>query len=351
MAKKSQKLRIGVLGMTHDHVWGNLKDLKASALGELAAAADPNEELRAKVQQEYGCPQVFEDYHELLEETELDAVYIFGDNATGAELAVMAAEHGLHVLIEKPMASNVDGANHMLAAARQAGTALMINWPFAWWPQLQKAFSMAKGGEIGQIFQTKYRSAHAGPKELGCTPYFYNWLYDAELNGAGALMDYCCYGAALARYVLGQPSRVTGVMGHCLKDYITLDDNAVIVMQWPRAIAISEASWTQIGHLTSYFATIYGSEGTLHVEPGNQGRLLLATREHEDGIEVACPPLPTELSNASNYFLHCISQGKAIEGICSAEVSRDAQEILEAGILSASQGETMSLPLPLSYLA
>ena len=113
----SNKLRIGVLGMTHDHVWGNLADLKKSPLGELVAAADPNEELRTKVQNEYGCPQVFESYEDMLEEVELDAVYIFADNASGAELAILAATNGLHVLTEKPMAANLDGADRMLAAA------------------------------------------------------------------------------------------------------------------------------------------------------------------------------------------------------------------------------------------
>lgn len=343
-------LRVGVLGMTHDHIWGNLADLKRSNLGTLVAAADPNEELLEKAQRDYECPEVYEDYMEMLEEVELDAVYVFGDNATGVDLIELAADYGLHVLVEKPLASTFEGATRSLAAARAADVSLMVNWPFAWWPQLQKAFAMAQAGEIGQLFQTKYRSAHAGPKELGCTPYFYNWLYDANLNGAGALMDYCCYGAALARYVLGQPSRVVGVAGHCLKDYITLDDNAVIVMQWPRAIAVSEASWTQIGHLTSYVATIYGSEGTLHVEPGAKGRLLLANREHEDGIEVQVDPLPEDQTNATNYFLSRISQGLPIEGICSAEVGRDAQEILEAGLISARDGQAISLPLPLSFL-
>ncbi|MBX3010590.1 MAG: Gfo/Idh/MocA family oxidoreductase [Caldilineaceae bacterium] len=341
----ANKLRVGVLGMTHDHIWGNLKDLNASDLGELVAAADPNEALLTKAKQEYHCPTVYDSYEELLEEESLDAVYIFGDNLTGAELAIMAAEAGLHVMIEKPMASTLDGAVRMLAAARTAGVSLMVNWPFAWWPQLQHAFTLIQAGEIGQLFQTKYRSAHAGPKELGCTPYFYNWLYDAELNGAGALMDYCCYGTALARYLLGQPSRVNGIMGHCLKDYITIDDNAVIVMQWPRAIAISEASWTQIGHLTSYHAMFYGSQGTLVVEPGNQGRLLLANQAHEDGIAIEVPPAPVGMRNATDYFLTRLSQGLPMEGLCSAEVSRDAQEILEAGILSAQEGKAISLPL------
>jgi hypothetical protein len=50
-------------------------------------------------------------------------------------------------------------------------------------------------------------------------------------------MDYCLLRRGIGPHVLGQPSRVTGVAGHLLKDYITLEDNAVILMQWPRAMA------------------------------------------------------------------------------------------------------------------
>ncbi len=337
-------IRIGILGLTHDHIWGNLDDLNNTSTGKLVAAADPNGPLLEKIRDEYGCGQVFDSYESMLDEAGLDAVYVYGDNKTGAELTVMAAERGLHVMVEKPMASTLEGAVTMVAAAEANGVKLMINWPFAWNPAFQKATAMALGGEIGTVFETKYRSAHAGPKELGCTPYFYNWLHDAELNGAGALMDYACYGAALARYVLGQPSRVTGVAGQLLKDYITLEDNAVILMQWPRAMAVSEASWSQIGDLTSYETIIYGSEGTLFVE--RSGRLLLATREHGEGVAVDVPEPPVEAASASAYFLHCIANDLPIEGICSAAVGRDAQEILEAGLLSATYGEAVSLPLP-----
>ena len=342
----ADQIRVGVLGLTHDHVWDNLKELAASGAGRLAAAADPNPELLEELRAKTGCSRVFESYAEMLEQAELDAVYVYADNATGADLAVMAANAGLHVMVEKPMASTLEGAVSMLAASRAAGKLLMVNWPFAWWPGLQKAFAMVQAGEIGQVFSVKYRSAHAGPKELGCTPYFYEWLYDEELNGAGALMDYCCYGAALARYLLGMPSRVMGMAGHLLKDYVTVDDNAVIVMQWPRAMAVSEASWTQIGHLTSYQAVIYGSDGTLVVEPGKDGRVLLATREREDGVEVDVPASPPHMTSASAYFLYCIANDLPIGGLCAAEVGRDAQEILEAGLISALDGEAVSRPLP-----
>lgn len=337
-------IRVGILGLTHDHIWGNLDDLNTSSMGNLVAAADPNGPLLEKVRDEYGCGQVFEDYETMLDEVDLDAVYVYSDNKSGAELAVTAAERGLDIMVEKPMASTLEGAVAMIAAALTHDVKLMINWPFAWNAAFQTATNMALGGEIGQVFETKYRSAHAGPRELGCTPYFYNWLHDAELNGGGALMDYCCYGAALARFILGQPSRVTSVAGHLLKDYITLEDNAVILMQWPRAMAVSEASWTQIGHLTSYETVIYGSEGTLFAE--RSGRLLLATREHDEGIVIDLPQSPAELRSATAYFLHCIANDLPVEGICSPDVGRDAQEILEAGLLSATYGEAMSLPLP-----
>ena len=343
--------RIGALGLTHDHIWGNLNDLAALPSGTLVAAADPHPELLDKIESEYGCPHVFASAEELLDAVDLDAVFVFGDNASGAEAAIMAAERGLHVMVEKPMAADLDGAVRMLAAARMAGVELMINWPFAWMPALHKALEMAHTGEIGEIFSVKYRAAHCGPKALGCTPYFYNWLYDAELNGAGALMDYCCYGAALTRYLAGMPSRVTGVAGQLQQEYITVEDNAVIVMQSPRAISISEASWTQIGHLTSYVTTIYGSQGTIVVERSSKehrkGRVTLATHEHDNGIELDVPALPAEMQNGSAYFLHRIQTGQPTEGLCHPRIGRDAQEILEAGLVSAHTGQAVSLPLPL----
>jgi predicted dehydrogenase len=222
---------------------------------------------------------------------------------------------------------------------------VLVNWPFAWWPQLQKALQMASSGEIGDVWQIKYRAAHAGPREIGCSPSFYGWLYDRRLNGAGALMDYCCYGAALARCVLGVPSRVVGVAGRLRKEDITLEDNAIIVMSYPRAMAVAEGSWTQVGELSSSLTAIYGTRGTLLVEPRAGGRLLLATEAQPHGTPVPVPPAPPERQNATNHFLHCLETGEASVALCNDRVARDAQEILEAALLSAAQGKEVSLPL------
>ncbi len=338
-------LQVGVLGMTHDHVWSNLRDLQNSTLGHLVAAADPHESLRTKVQATTGCERVYTHAEEMLDREELDAVYVFGDNREGATAACMALTRGIPTMVEKPMASTLRGADAMLAASRTHGASLMINWPFAWWPQLQHAFHMAEAGAIGRVFSTKYRSAHNGPRELGCSEYFCDWLYDSARNGAGALMDYCCYGAALARYVLGSPSRVTGVTGRLVKDFVAQEDNAILVLSYPEALAVTEASWSQLGHLTSYTGVLYGTTGTLVIH--NTGRLQLANEEHDDGVDVDVPPVPAHLESATACFLSHVVHGTPIQPLCDARVGRDAQEILEAGLLSSAGGQAVSLPLPL----
>lgn len=341
----SHTYRIGVLGLTHDHVWRVLEQLAADTGGKLVAGADPNQPLLNRLNDSFGCA-TYKSAEELFDRERLDAVYVFADNRTGAELGIAAATRGLHILLEKPMAADLAGADQLLAAARRHDVRLMVNWPFAWSPQLQTALRLARAGEIGEVWQVKYRAAHQGPKEHGCSPFFYDWLYDERLNGAGALMDYCCYGAVLARVVLGVPSRVTGFAGRLQKEYINVDDNALVVMTYPRGMAIAEASWTQIGNLTSYVTVIYGSSGTLVVEPGPNGRLLRASEAHPDGRELEVASLEPHLAKASDHFLWALASGASFTDLCQDRIARDAQEILQAGIISARRGSEVSLPLP-----
>jgi predicted dehydrogenase len=349
-AKMKEKLRVGVLGMTHDHLWGNLADLNASPMGELVAAADPNQELRDKAQKQFACPQVFESYEELLQKVDVDAVYIYSDHVTSADLTVMVAESGKHIMVEKAMAATLADAERMFAAASRNNVQLMINWPFAWDPGLQKAIELVESGAIGRLYYVKHRGAHGGPMEFGHSHFFYDWLYDDRLGGGGAIIDYGCYGAALARYLLGQPSKVSAVAGHLAKEYVTLDDNAIFVMQWSNAMAQMEASWTHIGHLNQRFSVFLGTQGTVYLQAYPKKSVSLATDEDKDGTEVELTSPHGDMQNATSYFLTRLLENRPIEGICSPQVGRDAQEIVEAAKLSAAQERVIALPLPVTYL-
>lgn len=341
----TEPLRIAVLGLTHDHVWDNLPHLAAHDDAELIAAADPNDPLTDRLASEYGC-NVYGSSDELLDSEQLDAVYIFSSNRQGAELAIKAMNRQLHVLIEKPMAANLEQANRMVATAEENAVKLVVNWPFAWWPQLQTALVMAREGIIGKLWAVKYRAAHAGPAELGCSRYFCAWLFNPELNGdGGALIDYCGYGSVLASSLLGLPESVSGMTGGRVKEGLNVDDNALISMKYPFGMSSAEGSWTQIGKLTSYTTAIYGTQGTLLVEPRDGGRLLLATEDDPGGSEVPVNEPKPEMRNSANHFIHVIRNDAVPWCLCQPANSRNAQEILEAGSRSAQSGQHHTLPL------
>jgi len=338
----AKQYKVGVAAMVHDHVWGELGHWRAHPDAELVAAGDVNADLRERAQREFNVPRVYDSWREMLEREELDIVQAAGENSACADIVEACAAKGIHVVSEKPMAATLAQADRMLKATRDAGTRLMVNWPTAWSAPIQEWERRLLAGDIGAITYLKYRAAHNGPKEIGCDPHFWGWLYDAEKNGAGALMDYCGYSADINARFLGLPSRVTGMRGVFVKDYPVPDDNAIILMQYPRAFGVAEASWTQTsGPAESANPIAYGTGGALSVSGGK----VVLQRPGLSAETIEPPATEAPRRNAPEYLIHCLQTGRPIEGFCAPDVSRNAQEILEAGLRSSDTGRTLALPL------
>jgi predicted dehydrogenase len=226
------------------------------------------------------------------------------------------------------MAARLSQANRMVRAAEQAGVQLMVNWPNAWSPAWQEFERRLRAGAVGPIIYLKYRSAHNGPREIGCDQEFWEW-------------HYCCYAAYLCANILGLPEQVMGMRGIFAKEYPLPDDNAMVVMRYPRAFGVAEASWTQtVGYATPN-PVAYGTEGSLAI----QGGKLLLQRPGKELETITPPPTQAPQRSGPEYLIHSIETGEPIQGYCSPKVSRDAQEILEAGLRSADSGQFSQLPL------
>ncbi len=333
--------RVGVASMVHDHVWGELGHWSKMPNIELVAAGDVNADLRDKIKAQYNVSQVYESWQEMIEREELDIVQAASENSACADIVEACAAKGIHVISEKPMAATLSQAERMVSATEGAGTQLMINWPTAWSPAIQELERRIVAGDIGQLFYFKQRSAHNGPKEIGCDPHFWGWLYDEEKNGAGALMDYCGYSADMCARFLGLPAQVTGFRGVFVKDYAVPDDNAIILMKYPHAFGVAEACWTQTTGYATNNPVAYGTEGSIAIS----GNKLIVQRPGKETEEIEAPPTQAPRRSGPEYLIHCLESGEPIEGFCSMSVSRDAQEILEAGKRAADSGQTMNLPL------
>ena len=100
-------IRMGLIGLSHDHVWDLLPDMAANEHVELVAATSTKPPLLERIGKEFGVA-TFTDSTEMAASQQLDAVCLFGDNRAGAEEGVKALERGWHVLIEKPLAADLD---------------------------------------------------------------------------------------------------------------------------------------------------------------------------------------------------------------------------------------------------
>ncbi|MCS7300880.1 MAG: Gfo/Idh/MocA family oxidoreductase [Fimbriimonadales bacterium] len=315
--------KLAVAGLTHGHVWGLLEQWAALPEVELTAVADATpllDRARNRFQRAYT------DWRTMLNAEQPDIVLACADNRTSAAIAIEAMQRGAHVMVEKPMAADLADAERMLQTARATNRMLMVNFPTRWNPALQSLLERAKQGDFGAIFEFRFRVGHAGPREIGCDPYFVAWLYDEHLNGGGALADFACYGAVMCAYLLGAPETVLATRGNLTKDYPVADDNAVVVARYPKAFAVIEATWSQIGTDGAPNPIVYGTEATAGVIDGK-------LRIHRRGAEVVYEepaPLPEGARNAAEYFLSCIRTGNPPKGVVSPEIALVAQQIIEA---------------------
>jgi len=332
--------RIGFAGLVHDHIWGQMQHWKAVPNAQFVAAGDPNPPLLEKAK-DNGVPSTYDSWEEMLDKEELDILEVATDNATAVQVVEAAAPKGIHIKIEKPIAARLDQANRMVAAVEKAGVQLMIHWPTAFQAQHPFMFHMIQRGDIGQPYYFRLRCAHAGPKEIGCSEYFWRWLYDEERNGAGALIDYCCYCADMCSYLFGLPKRVVGIRAVLAKDYPVPDDNAMILMKYDKLFGVAEACWTEVATPLQPNPICLGTEGNI----GVVNEKVVIQKKNGDVETLPPPPLPEGQRNGPEYLISCLETGKAVEGQCSAKVSRDAQEILEAGLLSADRGEAVDIPI------
>ena len=336
------KLRLGFAGLVHDHVWDLAPKWREAGV-ELAAAADPNEPLRDRMESEFGVARTYDSFAEMMEAEQLDIVQVATANSDHADVVEAATAAGAHCVVEKPMAATLAQADHMLAAADRAGVRLMINWPINWQPIYRKMRELGDAGAIGRVIQVKHRGGHSSPRSFGVSEYFAEWLYDAQLNGGGAFMDYSGYGVNILLDYLSGPTAVYAHAANLAQDFHSVDDNGVMIVKFEREMALIESTWTEQGAIP-WNTYVRGETGALLADYRSRD-LVLFDKSNRAGAPVVCEPMPAGYRNAPEYFTRRLPTGAPMDDSSSAARGRSVQEILQAGQIAIAENREVAFPL------
>ncbi len=363
----ARRYRLGVIGFAHMHVNELVDRFLATGRVDLVACADtvPHSPSLTTVEgsrranlaralAQPGNPRAYADYREMIAAENLDIAIFCPEIARHAEIAEALAEAGVHMVTEKPMAASLADAQRMVEAAASHGVTLAVNWPITWRPALRKAKELLAAGAIGEVWELKWRNAaslgplahgslHPGNTVIGLVSEAEKsaeWWH-RESDGGGALLDYCCYGACLAAWLLDAPPANVQAMRANLMSPGDADDNAVLLLRFARAFAIIEASWTTIHNGMPNGPILYGTRGTMVID----GADILIYRTKAAGPDeiIRGDDLPVGEASIGEAFLRHLETGAPLHPTLAIPMNLAATAILDAGIRAAGSGRTEAI--------
>ncbi|NVN04536.1 Gfo/Idh/MocA family oxidoreductase [Asaia spathodeae] len=178
----------------------------------LAGLVSGDPQKARKVASAYGVPEKniysYDNFDDIRNNPEIDAVYIILPNALHADFAVRAFRAGKHVMCEKPMATSVEDCQRMIDAARRASKQLMIGYRCHFDPITQRAIQTIRAGKLGKLRVVTTENTDV----LSIDDPSGQWRVKRSLSGGGSLMDLGIYGVNGARYLLNEdPIEVSAI--------------------------------------------------------------------------------------------------------------------------------------------
>ncbi|MUP44664.1 Gfo/Idh/MocA family oxidoreductase [Gramella sp. BOM4] len=347
-AEKMEPLKLAVIGLTHTHVHWILGREDIGDI-EIVGIVEPNRDLAKRYagQHGYSMELVYDSMEELIKNTNPEAVAAFGSIYEHLEVVEFFAPRGIHVMVEKPLAVSLEQARKMEKIAKEHEIHLLTNYETTWYPTNHKAKRMLEEAKIGELRKVIVRDGHKGPRKLGINEEFLEWLLDPKQNGAGALMDFGCYGANLMTWLQHgkKPQRVTAVTQQLQKENNPkVDDEAIIILEYENSNALIQASWNwPIGRKDM---EIYGLEGVIYADNRNDLRIRIAEGYdsfEQQEFELEERPYPY---NDSFSFLAAVIRNEVAVGefdLSSLDNNMVVMEILQAAMESARTGKTVEI--------
>ena len=345
--KDNKPLRLAVAGLKHGHA-PFIFERKDTVEVVVVGIYEPDEELAARYAKRYHVKNelFYTDLNKMLDAVKPEAVAAYGSIFDHVKAVEACAPRGIHVMVEKPLATTQPQAIHMEQLAKKYNIFLLTDYETAWYPSTAKAFQLVNDSNyIGHVKKVVIHDGHEGPKEIGVGPEFLGWLTDPIQNGGGAVVDFGCYGANLMTFLMGdeKPTSVTAVLRNFKPDvYKKVDDEATIIVSYPTAQCIIQASWNW--PFSRKDMEVYGDSGYVITVNSTDMRIRNKKVKAEQNAVVTAKDIAV-YTDPFSYFKDVI-KGKITmpkNGLYSLENNVQVIRILEAAKLSAKEGRAVKM--------
>ncbi|MBK9313144.1 MAG: Gfo/Idh/MocA family oxidoreductase [Acidobacteria bacterium] len=287
---------------------------------ELVAVNRARSELVADFAAEFGVPRWYGDWHELIADDEIDAVYIATPVSLHAEQTIFAAEAGKHVLCEKPMAVDVAECDRMIDACRSNQVRLGIAYYRHFYPVILRAKELIASGEIGTPVIARVNAFERFNPSPDEDRY---WLMLKSLAGGGPMMDFGCHRIEVLMNLLGPIMDVKSVTGRALYER-EVEDTSLAIFSFKQGaqgvLAVTHAAYESQDTLD-----IFCSGGSIHIPVLNLGEMQIKTTAGERIEQL--PPHKNIHQPLIEDFTAAVLEGRA--PVVDHEIGREVSRILE----------------------
>jgi myo-inositol 2-dehydrogenase/D-chiro-inositol 1-dehydrogenase len=256
-------INVGLIGLGH---MGKLHLMISKRIkGVNVAAAADKSKAALNFAAQNGVNSLFDDYHEMLRKTELDAVIVSLPNFLHIEAILAAAESGLDLYVEKPLANSLQECEQIGAAIKKSGVKLMVGHNFRFLPSMQKLSEIIKNGNCGDPVIAELDYIHGGafshPLEPRRVP---KWRFDKEMCGGGVLVDLGYHIIDLFNWLFGEGKVMSSYLDQRYE--LGMEDTASVLLASPSTgvLGVVNTGWFQktVFPEFNFRASVHGTAGS-----------------------------------------------------------------------------------------
>jgi predicted dehydrogenase len=336
------RLGVAIVGCAHTaHAWSYARALTSSATARLVGVFDDAPELAEPIAREFAAAQ-YTDAAALVGHEDVDAVVVCSPTAQHRELVELAAERGLHVVCEKPIATTLDDARAMVAACERSGVQLHMAFVTRFLPLVQQVRAAVLAGDLGDVIAMV--GGNRGRPPL--PPQYPPWITTPAQSGGGALIDHSVHLTDAMRHLSGREvvrvaAEVDSRLWGC-----GVDDVALLSLVFEGGVVASvDPSWSvPAGNPWDYdfYLRIVGTRGSLAITDLAES-LQLVSSHTGGGLRLV--PFGVDPDAAMiEAFVASVRAGQVLDPCADGEAGVRALEVALAGYAASDGRATVSLP-------